>query len=358
MIQFIVGIPSSGKTYYGIFNICINFSKDLKDNKKFKSYKLSTTKYKSCLTNINELKLDRFDNVKYFSFEDFKQDLILLYSAYQNGYTDSQLEDLIKEKDFFNTLIVVDECHNYLNKDDEVLIWWLSYHRHFHQDIILITQDLPLVNKKYKSFTEFYYKAIPSSRKIFNFNMIYHQYTGHQFFKSQKAQTKKLPIIKEIFDLYSSGENNKQKSLVLYYLIISAFIFFVVFIVFYLYVNRFDANSPSVASENISIKQDLNVSQLDDSKNFKLPSTNYTNVYVMNCVNNVCEINSNFYEIDFISEIFTKYYKPVIIAQIDTKVYLMFDDDFELFNKKGSINENKNNTNLDFTSNLFKGSNQ
>ena len=54
--------------------------------------------------------------------------------------------------------------------------------------------------------------------------MIYHQFTGHQLFQTQKANTKKLPILNDIFSLYGSGENNKQKSIVVYYLIL-AFIF-------------------------------------------------------------------------------------------------------------------------------------
>lgn len=224
MIQYCTGIPGSGKSYYGIFNIAIHFAKELKDNKKFKSFALSKTKYKTCLTNINELKFDKFDSVKELDFNKFKIILTKLHNLYKLGKSDSELEESVKDEDFFYTLIVFDECHNFLNKDDEVLVWWLSYHRHFFQDIILITQDLPLVNKKYKSFTEFYFKAIPSSRKLFNTSMIYHQFTGHQLFQTQKANTKKLPILKDIFSLYGSGENNKQKSIVVYYLIL-AFIF-------------------------------------------------------------------------------------------------------------------------------------
>lgn len=237
MIQFCTGIPGSGKSYYGIFNIAINFAKDLKDHKKFKSYALSKTKYKTCLTNINELKFDKFDNVKELDFSKFKITLSKLHNLYKLGKSDTELEEYVKDEDFFYSLIVVDECHNFLNKDDEVLVWWLSYHRHFFQDIILITQDIPLVNKKYKSFTEFYYKAIPSSRKIFNLNMIYHQYSGYQMFKTQKITSKKLPIVKDIFTLYGSGENNKQKSIILYFLLL-AFGFALVTILFlYFFIN-------------------------------------------------------------------------------------------------------------------------
>ena len=49
-------------------------------------------------------------------------------------------------------------------------------------------------------------------------------------YKTQLAIKKKLPILKEVFDLYGSGENNKQKSLVKHFLIISLVIFVIVLI--------------------------------------------------------------------------------------------------------------------------------
>ena len=359
MIQYIIGVPGSGKSYYGIFNIAIHFAKDLRDNKKFKSYFLSKTKYKVCLTNLNELKYDKFDNVKPINFDDFKDDLVLLHSAYQSGYTDTQLADLIKDKDFFNALIVLDECHNYLNEDDEVLIWWLSYHRHFYQDIILITQDLPLVNKKYKSFTEFYYKAIPSSRKLFNFNMIYHQYTGHQLYKTQKAVTKKLPIIKEIFSLYGSGENNKQKSLILHFLTLGFIVFLLALVFGYYYFNY-------VMLKDIDndIKKDTSndvIQEVSNSTNINKPLAlnDDLEVYIMMCTDSICEINSNYYEIEFIERIFLDYYKPTIIAKTGNKVYLLLKDEFNLFTNKsykGAKNEDSNSINV--INELFKSTNK
>ena len=90
MIQYCTGIPGSGKSYYGIFNIAIHFAKELKDNKKFKSFALSKTKYKTCLTNINELKFDKFDSVKELDFNKFKIILTKLHNLYKLGKSDSE----------------------------------------------------------------------------------------------------------------------------------------------------------------------------------------------------------------------------------------------------------------------------
>ena len=330
MIQFVTGIPGSGKSYYGLFSIAINFNKNLSNNKKFSSYQLSKTKYKYALTNINEVKFENFDNVLPLDFDDFKSILINLYNHYKLGKSDSELEDLVKNEKFFYTLIVLDECHNFLSKDDEVLVWWLSYHRHFFQDIILITQDLPLVNKKYKSFSEFYYKAIPSSRKLFNLDMIYHQFTGSQMFKTQLALKKKLPILKDVFELYGSGENNKQKSLVKHFLIV-AFVIFTIFLISgTIYLKNFFGGGVEPVAPVQQQKQQQQ--QTNNGKDVKNNTDN--EFYTMICNFSYCIINGNYLEKKFIDKILKDDYKADIIANSKYKTIFKAKDSYNLFKQK------------------------
>lgn len=339
MIQFVTGIPGSGKSYYGLFSIAINFLKTLSKNKKFKNFQLSKTKYKTALTNINEIKFESFEHVKPFNFDNFKSILIKLYNHYKLGKTDTELEELVKDEDFFYTLIVLDECHNYLNKDDEVLVWWLSYHRHFFQDIILITQDLPLVDKKYKSFSEFYYKAIPASRKLFNTNMLYQQYTSAQMYKTQLALTKKLPILKEVFELYGSGENNKQKSLVKHFLVLAVVIFIIVLTSGVIYLKNFFGGG-AVENEKIQSPQESQkVLIYKDKKNTE--SHESGDYYEMYCNFSYCFINGNIYEKKFILELLKTTYKANIIAKSKYKYYFLTTDKFNLFEKKSKKEEIK-----------------
>lgn len=331
MIQFVTGIPGSGKSYYGLFTIAINFNENLSSNKKFSSFKLSKTKYKTALTNINELKFEKFVNVKSLDFDNFKTILIKLYNHYKLGKNDTELEELVKDKDFFYTLIVLDECHNFLSKDDEVLVWWLSYHRHFFQDIILVTQDLPLVNKKYKAFSEFYYKAIPSSRKLFNTHMIYQQFTGAQMYKTQLALTKKLPILKQVFELYGSGENNKQKSLVKHFLIIAVSLFLIVLIFGTIWLKNFfgggvqSAVAPSQQSK----------SQVNNSRSF----SNNSQFFTMFCNFNYCFVNGNNFDKNFIFKILKDDYKAQFVVKSDHKFIFICDDKYNFFAKKISNKE-------------------
>lgn len=363
MIQFVTGVPGSGKSYYGIFNLAINFAKDLKDNKKFRSFALSKTKYKASLTNLNELKLDKFENVKPLDFNHFKIQLQKLYNLYKLGKTDSELEDEMKDEDFFYTLIILDECHNFLNKDDEVLVWWLSYHRHFHQDIILITQDIPLVNTKYKAFTEFYYKAIPASRKLFNTQMVYHQFTAHQMFKTQKATTKKLPIVKEIFNLYGSGENNTQKSLVKHYLLIALII--LIFLLFggYYFISHFFGAKDDIKIDNSfaaakPIDKNTNNSKLSLLPKSKDVVNDEKKLIEIRCIKLLCYFDKKVFDRKFVDNLFnSKDYKTELLQKIDNTYYLLIFDKYNLFNKteidfnEKDIQNEKNTNIIDFFKN-------
>lgn len=339
MIQYVTGLPGSGKTYYAVFYIIINFLNDV-FKKKYKKYSLSKVKYKYCLTNVNELKYDKFDDVYELDFEDFKKTIKQLYMCYKRGFTDTELENEVKDKKFFNTLIILDECHNYLNKDDEALVWWLSYHRHFYQDIILITQDIPLVHKKYKAFSEFFYKARPASRKLFNTSMIYNKFTSYQMFKTQQADTKKLPLLKDVFNYYGSGDNNTQKSLVLHYLLLSLGIFAVLIIAGYLYISSLSPEPQKVVNDNNNNKSSSIIPKraATPTKDFK--DSQY---FEMICNKNLCFINGNVYEKSYLFYILNNEYETKFLKVVNNKYAIKTTDKFNLFEERGKNESDEKN---------------
>ena len=164
MIEFVIGVPGSGKTYKAMYSLYNNFGK----NDKIKDKKFLFNDVDFALTNINEIKKEHFDNVYDLDFDLFYNSIEILHNMYIKKSNDTVLKSKAKELNVYGCLIILDECHNYLDKQDKVLVWWLSYHRHLHQQIYLITQNLALVNSKYKAFSEFFYKAYPSSLKLFN----------------------------------------------------------------------------------------------------------------------------------------------------------------------------------------------
>lgn len=343
MIQFVTGIPGSGKSYYGVFYIIVNFLRNRKYS-KYKKYAISKTEYKACLTNLNEFKFNEFENTYKFDFDEFKKILKHLHMCKKRGFTDNELieeVDKITDTKFVNTLIVIDECQDYLKKLDDTLEWWLSYHRHFYQDIILITQDIPLVHKNYKVFTEFFYKARPASRKLFNTSMIYNKFTGYQMFKTQQADTKKIPIIKESFELYHSGDNNTQKSLVLHYLLLSLGIFAFLIIAGYFYINSLSSSPQKVVNDNNN-KQSNSIipkrAATTPTKDFK--DSQY---FEMICNKNLCFINGNVYEKSYLFYILNNEYETKFLKVVNNKYAIKTTDKFNLFEKRGKNENNEEN---------------
>jgi zona occludens toxin len=250
MLEYYTGVPGSGKTYRAV-----SYAYDCFIDEKSKVYK----KYKFFYTNINEFKFDAFnsgiDDVAFVLHMDkLLVSLSELHKLYLNNESDAVLLQRSKELNLSDTLFIIDEAHNFFDTKNDVLIWWLSYHRHLHQDIILITQNLSLIFKKYLSFGEFYYNAVSSSLRLRGSVFTYHQFIKWQLYKNSHTNTFKIKFNPAVYALYSSGANTQGTKVIHKFIAIAVFLFIVVIIFFKLYVSHF-SNSDSNATK----KQDSNV---------------------------------------------------------------------------------------------------
>ena len=144
---------------------------------------------------------------------------------------DDVLIEKAKELNIFKSLFVIDECHNYLkSKENNVLVWWFTYHGHLYQDIILITQDLKLVNDEYKRVAEFFYKAVPQRLRFSKGTFKYRQYSSWQMYQKDYISTESLKANDKVFSMYVSGATVHTKPIIYKYLII-----FFILILFVLY---------------------------------------------------------------------------------------------------------------------------
>lgn len=160
-ITYIVGNPGSGKTYFAVHKIYEFFIEPKLPVKKIFGFKLKRKlknfDYLYCYTNINGLDFSISNKLLSFDFDVFYLCLIELYNLYNQGVNDDTLNLKANELKLFKIMLIIDEAHNILkNKDDKILIWWLTYHRHLHQEIIFITQDLSLISSEYKRIAEFF----------------------------------------------------------------------------------------------------------------------------------------------------------------------------------------------------------
>lgn len=301
MIEIYTGVPGSGKTYRAV-----SYLYDIFLDSKSKSF----GKFEKFYTNINEFSFDEFPQGVAFDldFEDLQSKLKQLHTLYMTKCTDSDLIELAKTLHIDNAFFVIDEAHNYFEKKNSVLTWWLSYHRHLHQDIILITQNLSLIESKYKSFSEFFYKAIPSSLRVFGNTLKYEQFIGSRMFKNQRSEKISLKFNPDIYSLYHSGANTQSKKVIYKYIAYAVIALVVLLLVLYSIVHFMfggDTNKPPVVSPPASQQKSVS-SPLPDLKPF------VTSDYMRF----VCDFDSCSYN----GQIFTNSQMLIFIKQYDLKV--------------------------------------
>lgn len=326
MVDLVIGVPGSGKTYFAVDRV----------------YKLITSeqkKYKHIYTNVNGLNYDKAnelagipDYVKPFEFEDLNTHIMDEYKFFTDQKekkskkspkiplkTDSDIPDLHPKEDevifdydetckangiyapFLDSLIIIDECHLYFeDRTDEPKIRFLSYHRHFNIDIILITQGKNLIHKKYLSFVETMYKALSGAKRFFSTRFRYRKYASYQEYAQNIIETTSLSLNPKVSELYNSGSNVVSKTVLgkmimpVVLLSVAVFLFYKFFIA-----DKYEQTpspvtqqeqNPTVTPQQQNTPQ--KVVNADDSDNEKNP------FYAVRCFNKTCNFKGLDYSFD------------------------------------------------------------
>ncbi|MFK5882364.1 MAG: zonular occludens toxin domain-containing protein [Sulfurospirillum sp.] len=244
MIIYLVGVPGAGKTYYAVNEIF----EDVKSNK-----------HQFIYTNIDQFDFKLSSKIKKFDFEEFQLNIIDLYNLYKDkDSTDDDLIDLVKKLGYYKTLFVIDESHNFFDALNPVFVWLFSYHRHIFIDFLLITQNLALIDSKYKKFAEYFIRAVPTTLLLFSNTFKYRIFIDSRMSAKSQASVKKLKKSKEIFDLYHSGDSVKSPNVIKKYLIYFLIGVIIVSIMFH-FVTNFMKGDPNVKKNVSSPSRDLAV---------------------------------------------------------------------------------------------------
>lgn len=287
MVTFLTGVPGSGKSYKAVFTIFNNFSDNEKAKKDLKK------DFLNCYTNINEFKFDLVDNVFLLDMDDLKSKLKQLHKLYKSKANDEELIAKCKEFEIYKSLFVIDEAHNYFDNNDPVLIWWLSYHRHLYQDIMLITQNLSLIFSKYKSFSEFFYRAKSTTVSLDRNTFKYDVYINSRLAMNAKSHTEKLPKLQDVFELYQSGDSVGAPNILLRFYLFSAFFIFFVVVMAYFYFSSPDKEVDSNKTvKSAPPQKTLNTSFLNSAPVPKEPQKSddfsQKKFFVLNCSASIC----------------------------------------------------------------------
>ena len=265
-ITYIVGNPGSGKTFYGVKILYDYFIKENKPNFLDKILKKNDKKddkdFVVAYTNINQFNFESSDKIKKFEYDKFYEKISLVYNAYVfEKSDDNKLIEMLKDLDLYKALFVIDEIHNFFNNADDVLVWWLTYHRHLYQELYFITQSLSLVAPCYKNVAEFFYKASDSSHRLFSKKFRYSQYTTANLYKKDLIKKLHIDFDEKIFNLYHSGNNGVGKSAVKKFFLIAFVLFIFCFIIFKVIMSAFFTPD----TQNIEKKENKISSQAQNS---------------------------------------------------------------------------------------------
>lgn len=312
MIEYYLGLPGSGKTYRAVDHVYNAFL-----DPKSKTF----GKYDRFFTNINEFKFDSFNTPNKDQFakvsakdtaksqdedQSGKRELTTNESALASAKTvaynldmdqllislgelrdlylskvgDSALLERADELELSNTLFIIDEAHNFFDAKNDVLVWWLSYHRHLHQDIILITQNLSLIYRKYLTFGEFFYRAVPSSLRLRGGVFTYHQFVNYKLYKTSHTDTIKVKFNQAVYDLYGSGANTQGKKVILKFIIIG-FVLFLIVVIFFKFISfGSGGNNDKNGSAPVNSLSSAPVATVDRSASFTVVCVGFDCVYM------------------------------------------------------------------------------
>ena len=331
-ITYYTGIPRSGKTLKAVALIYETFvapkipKKGFLDKALEKSG-LSKEKeniYEVCYTNINQFNFEIDDRIIKLDFDDLMAKLGLLHSMYLAKKSDDELIEKSREFNLLNALFVIDEAHNFFNKKDDVLTWWLSYHGHIYHDIILITQHLSLILKDYTQFTEYFYKAIPQRFRFSKNTFKYIEYSGRELYKNQKLGVVSLRVKPEYFSLYVSGSQKKDKPIIYKYIILLIFLILIALFSFYRFTSSINEINPNEANEpkeiqNLTNTNQENINNLENKEN-NISSSNYDNLklFKFSCFENFCYYKIN----NKTTEIPIKILTPLMLDIDEKNIYI------------------------------------
>lgn len=365
MITYLVGNPGSGKTYYAVFKIYQLFLFRPQDSFLSKFIKPEKQKeYTHCYTNINEFKFDLCYKFIKFDFDKFYADMSILHALYVSKVTDAELNERAKELNLSGVLIILDEAHNFLKaKEDPVLVWWLTYHRHLYQDIYLITQDLSLISNEYKRIAEHFLKAVDSAKRLFKNKFRYILYGSYKMYQKDAMQKFHIPYLQEVFDLYHSGQSTSQKSFVRKFFYIALFVFILLCVYFYFFLKSLssdvsDDQQPDLESPGAQLSSS-NFQPRPTHQTKSTPQTqdqpDKTYIYNLSCIDDVCRFSNEKYTFPygFISHIISGskplYFYSTTKDKYIIEYFIVLGSDVleplkQISNsyKRGAVNENSN----------------
>jgi len=317
MIEFLTGLPRSGKTYRAVYDI---------KNKFMNADHAEFNKHRYLYTNIGGLKFDDIQlhlechpveteddiytkKVYPLDWKKLKHHLDHMYKMSQEEKPDSEIIDYAIKYKLSPAKFVIDESYKYFKKKvyDDVLIWWMAYHGHLGHDLVLIVQNKKMLHADYKMNSENFVHALPKSKTISNKSFKYYHYADESYDKDQRYDTSRLSVNQEIFDLYKSGDMHNPKKVVHKFIGIGIGAFLLSGFLFYRLIDSVGGSESKEVSQSIP-RSSENVNHYSSS----------TDLYQIRCDYDSCWLKDNDYDLFSYP---LNYFKQVIYENEITFLY-------------------------------------
>jgi zona occludens toxin len=212
------GPPRSGKSYRYTSKIV----------EEYKKFKMGKSKYRFIYTNINAFNYDAFEGFvrrynkldlenemkKEFTLNDQHANGLIDLTDYGGDY-DKWAVDQGVFKEFHQCWIVIDEAYGTFTKQfEDHKGRFLAYHGHWKIDIDFILQGKRQVNREYLTHVEYLYVVTSSTKRLRSNVFSYKQYNTAEATKDNYITTEHIKFSEEVANFYSSGSNEKYKSVV------------------------------------------------------------------------------------------------------------------------------------------------
>ena len=254
-----IGLQGSGKTLKAV-----NKLYDCFINPKTKD----KSEYDCALTNINEFDFSKSEKINKLDFEILYSQLLVLFNmSVNNQCTDTELNQKAKEFNIYNCLIIIDEAPHYLTKDkDDVLLWWIEYHRHMYQDIILITPNKARFRTEYRNSIHYFVKSVSAKYRVRKNVYKYAVFSNYNMNKDDFEHFESFTVRKELFSLYQSGKSINGTPIIYYYIAAILIILFLFIFSSFSFLNQF-SSSKEIKKENIETTIPKDNLQSNNSQN-------------------------------------------------------------------------------------------
>lgn len=247
MITLFTGLPGSGKSYKMVAELWKN------KNKYFIIHNVVGFKTET-------LKEFGFNWVDYCT-----KNNISVEEFFSKDYQ-VELAKKVKEKYNRPMLIIIDEAHEWFDRNVKALKMWLSYHRHINQQIYLVAHATRNIPQTYRTFVEVEYRAKSSSfiflpRYFFYNRIIGGQRAGYILEKKKQA----------IFDLYSSADIKGGEKKRVSFLIPGVILLIIILFVLFLKAPGFMWGKKEKTESGVKIESQVGVGRKNDAQSSENP---------------------------------------------------------------------------------------